>query len=129
MKLKITVHGVAYEVEVEILDPGDDYPTAMSALPAVKPRGSATPAAAVPPPTAHVAPEGGGGSVNSPLAGTVTEVKCAVGDPVTKDQVLLVVEAMKMHTSIASPIAGTVSAVKVAEGDAVRENQALVEIE
>lgn len=129
MKLKITVHGVAYEVEVEILDPGDDYPVAQSALPQVKPRGTATPAAAVPAPTAHVAPEGGRGTVSSPLAGTVSEVRCAIGDAVTKDQVLLVVEAMKMQTSIASPLAGTVSAVKVHEGDTVRENQALVEIE
>lgn len=67
--------------------------------------------------------------MNSPIAGTVVEVRCAVGDAVDKDQVLLVVDAMKMHTSISSPLSGKVTAVKVAAGDAVRENQPLVEIE
>ncbi len=130
MKLKITVQGVAYEVGVEILEFGDDVPAPRAPLPLpAQRRATGTPAAAAPPPTNRVSPDGGPGSVNSPLAGTVAEVRCAVGDAVTKDQVLLVVEAMKMHTSIASPLAGTVTAVKVSAGDSVRENQPLVEIE
>ena len=133
MKLKITVHGVAYEVEVEVLDPGEGF-APPSALPNVTPRASATPSAATPAPAPAPSAAPGpssssAGSVNSPIAGTVVEVKCAVGDQVDKDQVLIVVDAMKMHTSIASPLAGKVAAVKVAAGDAVRENQALVEIE
>lgn len=42
MKLKITVHGVAYEVEVEVLDPGEGF-APPSALPQVTPRASASP--------------------------------------------------------------------------------------
>lgn len=135
MKLKITVHGVAYEVEVEVLDPGEGF-APPSALPNVAPRATAAPTPApnpsAPAPAASApAPSGDAsrGSVNSPIAGTVVEVRCAVGDTVEKDQVLLVVDAMKMHTSISSPLAGKVGAVKVAAGDAVRENQPLVEIE
>jgi biotin carboxyl carrier protein len=41
----------------------------------------------------------------------------------------MVIEAMKMNTSIAAPAAGRVKAVRVAAGDAVRESQVLVEFE
>ena len=131
MKLKITVHGVAYEVEVEVLDAGEGF-APPSALPPVAPRAAApAPAPATAPAASAPKPSGGGsrGSVNSPIAGTVVEIRCGVGDTVEKDQVLLVVDAMKMHTSIASPLSGKVASIKVAVGDAVRENQALVEID
>ena len=133
MKLKITVHGVAYEVEVEVLDPGEGF-AAPSALPPVQTRTSPAaprPASAPPTPRSAPAPASGGstGSVSSPIAGTVVEVKCKVGDTVTKDQPLLVIDAMKMNTSIASPLAGRVAKINVAAGDTVRENQPLVEIE
>ena len=46
MKLKITVHGVAYEVDVEVLDAKDEMHGSASPLP---PPPAATPAAAGPP--------------------------------------------------------------------------------
>ncbi|MGD8396128.1 MAG: acetyl-CoA carboxylase biotin carboxyl carrier protein subunit, partial [Candidatus Eiseniibacteriota bacterium] len=46
---------------------------------------------------------------------------------VTAGKILMVLEAMKMNTSIASPAAGTIRAVPVAAGDTVREGQVLVE--
>ena len=57
------------------------------------------------------------------------EIKCKAGDTVTEGQVLLVIEAMKMKTSIAAPTGGKVKSVQVAAGDAVRESQTLVELE
>ena len=42
-------------------------------------------------------------------------------------QILVVIEAMKMNTSIAAPTSGTVKAFPVAVGDNVREGQVLVE--
>jgi biotin carboxyl carrier protein len=131
MKLKITVHGVAYEVEVELLDAGEGFAPA-GPLPAVSsaPRRGApeAPAAAPARPATETAPSGGpGGSVTCPIAGTVVEIKCRAGDAVKEGQILLVVEAMKMNTSIAAPTSGTVKAVPVAVGDNVREGQVLVE--
>jgi len=116
MKLKITVHGVAYEVEVEVLDPGEGFPAA-SSLPKPRARShhqAAAPVGPPPPaPAAGPAPTGGdGGAVTSPIAGTVVEIKCKAGDAVTNGQVLLVIEAMKMKTSIAAPTAGTVKSVR-----------------
>jgi biotin carboxyl carrier protein len=134
MKLKITVHGVAYEVDVEVLDAGEGFPTP-SPLPRPKATTSKSRAASstgVPPkPAAPSTPAGTsvGGSVSSPIAGTVVEIKCKPGDDVIEGQILLVIEAMKMKTSIAAPTEGKVKAVPVGVGDTVRENQILVEFE
>lgn len=128
MKLKITVHGVAYEVDVEVLDAGEGFiMPSQSPLPRVSrqsgaapaPRSSNTPSAAA----------STGGDVVSPIGGTVLEVKCKPGDAVEKDQILLVIEAMKMETSIAAPMSGKVKSLDVAVGDTVRENQVLVRFE
>lgn len=132
MKLKITVHGVAYEVDVEVLEASDEMqgnPSPLPVMPAQAPVGAVPQAAAAAPlaagPAAGNLPPGG---VASPIAGTVLEVKCKVGDKVTQNQTLLVIEAMKMETAIVAPGAGTIKAVHVAAGDAVRENQILVDL-
>jgi biotin carboxyl carrier protein len=134
MKLKITVHGVAYEVDVEVLDPGEGFAPA-SALPPMGPPAGAAPSAGPrpvgPPPRPRRGPVGDAGAsvVGSPIAGTVVEIKCKEGDAVEEGAALLVVEAMKMNTTISAPRAGTIKAVPVAAGDAVREGQTLVEFE
>ena len=129
MKLKITVHGVAYEVDVEVLDAGDgamqQYSSPVPAAPA--PMAAPGGAPAMPASAAGPAPAGDGGGISSPIAGTVLELKCKAGDQVTEGQALVIIEAMKMETAIAAPSAGTVKAVLVAAGDNVRENQTLVE--
>jgi biotin carboxyl carrier protein len=132
MKLKITVHGVAYEVDVEVLDAEHDFLQA-SPLPSVLPPAAAAAAPMAAPPVAR-APVGspaaghaGTSNVVSPIAGTVLEIKCKAGDPVKNGQVLLIIEAMKMETAISSPRDGTVKRVAVAAGDSVRENELLVE--
>jgi biotin carboxyl carrier protein len=131
MKLKITVHGVAYEVDVEVLDakdemgalPASPLPTA-AAVPAPAPAGAAVPPPG-PAPAGPVAP----GGVASPIAGTVLQVRCKPGERVEAGRDLVVIEAMKMETVIAAPSAGTVRTVLVAAGDSVRENQVLVELD
>jgi biotin carboxyl carrier protein len=67
--------------------------------------------------------------VASPIAGTVLEIRCRVGERVEKDQILLVLEAMKMKTSIAAPLGGRIARLAVAAGDPVREGETLVELE
>lgn len=130
MKLKITVHGVAYEVDVEVLDPGDGFPAPRQPQrQAAQQRQSET--SAPPRRQAHQPSSSptGSGAVTSPIAGTVLEIKCKSGDEVESGQVLLIVEAMKMKTSIAAPTAGKVKSIPVAAGDSVREGQTLVELE
>jgi biotin carboxyl carrier protein len=79
--------------------------------------GSAAPAVAAQP-----------GDVASPLAGTVVKVEVAVGDKVTQGQPVLVLEAMKMNTSVTAPRDGSVSAIAVTAGTSVGEGQVLMTI-
>ena len=131
MKLRITVHGVAYDVDVEILDAGDGFPGATGPLPTRPPAAQApapaprAPAAAQAPPAARAT----GGGVASPIAGTVLELRCKVGDTMAPGQVVAILEAMKMKTNITTPTGGSVTAVPVAVGDTVREGQLLVDLE
>lgn len=133
MKLKITVHGMAYEVDVEVLDEGEGFASALPTPAAPRPPLHAVggPAPASPPPPSPPAPAAAAaaaGQVASPIAGVVVEIKVRPGEAVTEGQVLLVVEAMKMNTDIAAPAAGTIGAVHVAAGDGVREGQPLVDL-
>jgi biotin carboxyl carrier protein len=67
--------------------------------------------------------------VSSEVAGSVWEVSVAVGDVVSADDVLVVIESMKMELPVASPFAGTVKAILVEKGDLVEEGQAVVDLE
>ena len=55
-------------------------------------------------------------SVTAPMVGKVLEVKCKAGDKVEEDQVLVLLEAMKMEIPVVAPAAGSVKEVKVAPG-------------
>jgi len=126
MKLRITVQNTAYDVDVEVLDAGT-APASVSSVP-VAPTTPA-PAAAVPPRPAPAAPTpaaGGGQSVTSPIAGNVLEVKVNAGDAVAVNDVVIVLEAMKMESNVVSPHAGTIAQVLVKAGDTVTAGQELV---
>ncbi len=71
----------------------------------------------------------GEGTVVTPMPGVVSRVLVSVGDPVQVDQVLLVVEAMKMENEFRSPIVGTVGEVCVEPGQALKANAVLVRVE
>ena len=72
---------------------------------------------------------GAGGTVFSPMPGTVIEVQVQPGRTVRQGDRLLCVEAMKMEHEILAPAAGTVKAVHCNPGDSVTENTPLVLIE
>ncbi len=132
MKLNITVHGVSYEVDVEVLDDDQQaYPSALPMMPNVPGYQPPLPSApSVPRPSAKKKVlTDASGSITSPIAGTVLEVKCAAGDVVKEGDIVMLLEAMKMKTSIAAPADGKVKAVPVAKGDSIREGEILIEYE
>jgi methylmalonyl-CoA carboxyltransferase small subunit len=65
----------------------------------------------------------------SPIAGIVVKVSAQVGQAIQANDVLIVLEAMKMETTITSPVAGKIAKVNVAVGDAVQGGQILIEFE
>jgi methylmalonyl-CoA carboxyltransferase small subunit len=125
LKLKITVNGKVYEVEVEVFDPeptGPAYvpPVGTARVPAAAPAPSSPPAAPTP-----AADEGK--VCRSPIAGTVAKVPAQVGQDIKVNDVLMVLEAMKMETVITAPIAGKVAKINANVGDFVPSGQVLVE--
>jgi acetyl-CoA/propionyl-CoA/long-chain acyl-CoA carboxylase, biotin carboxylase, biotin carboxyl carrier protein len=70
-----------------------------------------------------------GGTVVSPMQGTVLAVRVTEGDAVEVGQVLCIVEAMKMENEVTAHQAGVVAAVAVAAGEPVTSGQALLVLE
>ena len=65
----------------------------------------------------------------SPFSGTVSKISAQAGQTIQVNDVLLILEAMKMETVITAPIAGKVAKVNVNVGDAVQQGQVLVEFD
>ncbi|MBT2375180.1 acetyl/propionyl/methylcrotonyl-CoA carboxylase subunit alpha [Pseudomonas fluorescens] len=73
--------------------------------------------------------EASNGTVKAPMDGAIVEVRVSEGDRVSKGQLLLVLEAMKMEHPLKAGIDGVIKRVQVIAGDQVRNRQVLLEIE
>jgi pyruvate carboxylase len=69
------------------------------------------------------------GDVAAPIPGAVTLLHVTAGEQVTKGERLLVLEAMKMQTTIYAPTTGTVKEICVKTRDAVEARDLLLLIE
>eukprot|EP00638_Chattonella_subsalsa_P017269 CAMPEP_0117845348 /NCGR_PEP_ID=MMETSP0949-20121206/18214_1 /TAXON_ID=44440 /ORGANISM="Chattonella subsalsa, Strain CCMP2191" /LENGTH=1146 /DNA_ID=CAMNT_0005690885 /DNA_START=146 /DNA_END=3586 /DNA_ORIENTATION=- len=69
------------------------------------------------------------GSVGAPMPGVVLEVVAKVGDTVQKGDVLCVLSAMKMETSVTAPCDGKIKMINLDEGDQLMAGDLIVEIE
>jgi len=68
-------------------------------------------------------------SVIAPMVGKVFQIECKVGDKVEEDQVILVLEAMKMEIPVVAPVSGTVTEIQVTVGQSVESDTVLAIIE
>ncbi|SAM34590.1 MULTISPECIES: acetyl-CoA carboxylase biotin carboxylase subunit [unclassified Pseudomonas] len=73
--------------------------------------------------------DAGSGTIKAPMDGAIVDVRVSTGEQVTKGQLLLVLEAMKMEHPLKADRDGVVKAVQVTTGDQVRNRQVLLEIE
>ena len=67
--------------------------------------------------------------VGSPLQGKIGEVKVKEGDTVDKDDILFVIEAMKMETTVASMVEGKVKKIHLKDGELVEQDDLVIEFE
>ncbi len=123
MKLQIAIDEQRYEVDVEILE--DDTAPRPTYVPPIPPATRLGPA---------YQPQTSAGSAatnvcRSPIAGLVIRVNVQVGQTIQPNDLLLVLEAMKMETNVVAAAGGRIKAIKVNPGDAVQLNQVLVEFE
>lgn len=133
---RITVNGKAYEVGVEEIRAGSQPVTVVPA-PAPQPvrveparveTSKDKPAVTAAPKTESpkAKPVAGDGVVSAPMPGTVSDILVSVGDRVSKGQVLVMLEAMKMQNEIMAGYDGIVESIETSKGASVNTGDALI---
>ena len=67
--------------------------------------------------------------VTSEVTGNVWQVHIEVGANVEAEDVILVLESMKMEIPVSAPEDGTIKEIKVAEGEVVQEGAVIAVLE
>jgi acetyl-CoA carboxylase biotin carboxyl carrier protein len=67
--------------------------------------------------------------VEAQIAGNVWKIEKAVGDALAEEEVILIIESMKMEIPVEAPCAGRLAEIRVAEGDAIEEGAVLAVID
>lgn len=68
-------------------------------------------------------------AVEAQITGSVWKVEKRVGDAVDADDVIMILESMKMEIPVEAPCAGRIADIRVAEGQAIEEGAVLAVIE
>ena len=115
----VKVNGNTYDVTVDEVGciPASTAP-APTAAPVEAPKSAPSVAA----------PVSGGTEITAPMPGTILKLLVNVGDTVSENQPVVVLEAMKMENDIPATVGGKVLAVNVNQGDSVESGQALIVI-
>jgi len=64
--------------------------------------------------------------VEAQVTGSVWKIERKVGDSVSEEDVLLIIESMKMEIPVEAPCKGSVEAILVEEGQSIEEGDVLV---
>jgi biotin carboxyl carrier protein len=126
-KLRVTLNGKSYEVDVEILKDDDASPMPYIPMVAAPPMVAPPPAAAAPKTAApKAAAPAGGNTLTAPMNGVVIEIPVKVGDSVKAGQVVVILEAMKMKTNVSSDRDGKIAAINISANDSVEAGQVML---
>lgn len=123
-KYNVTVNGVTYEVLVE--EAGTvSGPAPVAAAPAAAP---APAPVAAPAPAAKPTPSGDAGSikVTAPMPGTILKMNVKVGDTIKANDLVCILEAMKMENEIFAAEGGTVKSVDAPQGSSVNSGDVII---
>lgn len=99
-----------------------------------RPASPSRPTAAAAPPAPRPAPAapagaGGGGTIVSPMPGTVIRYLVEEGQEVKMGEAVVLIETMKMENSLPSPVDGKVVSLPCQPGQAVGKGEVLVKVE
>jgi methylmalonyl-CoA carboxyltransferase small subunit len=126
MKLRITLDEKTYDVDVEIEEaPATPYAPATFVSSLAAPPALAQPGGARVP-SSDVAEDK---VCRSPMVGIIVRISAQEGEHVEVNDPILVLEAMKMETTITSPVTGKIKSILVAASESVQAGQVLVEFE
>lgn len=126
MKLRITIEGKTYEAEVDVIE---DAETAYDSYPSVPVTYAPQAVPGSVQPLSIDVDAGDEKMCHSPINGLVISVHVAPGQTVEPNDLIIVLEAMKMETQVTARHKATVKNVLVAPGDSVKVHNALVEFE
>ena len=68
-------------------------------------------------------------NMESPLAGKILAINVNVGDQVTEEDEIMIIESMKMENPLFSPETGKVKEILIKVGDRVKEGDVLAVVE
>lgn len=122
-KFNININGKEYYVEMEEL--GAVPSAAPVAIPAPVVEAPVTEAPAPQAPVAAASAD----AQNAPMPGKILDVKVNVGDVVAENQVVMILEAMKLENEIVAVKAGTVTAIHAQVGGNVNSGDPLLTIQ
>lgn len=122
----VKINDKEYEVEVE-KGQANIVKTTTIAVPTPPPVAAPTQAAPAPASPAAVPVEGE--VVQSPIPGTILDIKVGAGASVKKGDVLIILEAMKMENEVLAPSDGVVAQILVTKGSSVATGDALISIQ
>ena len=118
MKLKVTVNGIPYDIDVEVQEE-ESMPIGSIIIGGGAGASNAVPSSASVQATSANA-------VTAPLSGTVARILVEEGEEIEAGQVLCILEAMKMENEILAPRDGTVAQVVTTKGAVVDTGAPLV---
>ena len=110
-KFIVNVNGKSYEVEVE----------EMNSVPAQAKEQKPTPAVQTQAPV-------GGTKITAPMPGTIKKVAVKNGDTVKKNDVVFILEEMKLENEIYAPCDGKITSIATSEGSSVNSGDLLCTI-
>ncbi len=67
--------------------------------------------------------------IEAQITGNVWKIEKAVGDEVAEEDVILIIESMKMEIPLEAPTAGRIAEIRTAEGESIEEGDILVVLE
>ncbi|NTU68840.1 MAG: acetyl-CoA carboxylase biotin carboxyl carrier protein subunit [Chlorobiaceae bacterium] len=132
MQLTLTIDGKKYIVDVDVVE-GEEVrmpPTTPSATPATIRSGQTVeqaPRQQAAPPVSDGLPDDK--VCRSPISGIVQRINVQPGQQLQVNDLLVVLEAMKMETNITAHVDGKVKRIIASVGEAVKSGQPLIEFE
>lgn len=118
---RIKMNGKTYEMEIELIEEGKPkkvQPAPVAPKPVVKE-----------PVIVEEPVEANPNAITAPMPGSIIQVMVKPGDEVAENDVILILEAMKMENEVCAPRTGKIKTIFVAEGQAVSADAPLFEME
>jgi methylmalonyl-CoA carboxyltransferase small subunit len=126
LKLRITIDGKSYEAEVEVVEDAENDEAYLSAPVTYS---SASVPGSVTQPLSAGTDVDNEMICSSPINGLVISVHVVPGQAIEADDLIVVLEAMKMETRVTAQRKAIVKSVNVAPGDSVKVHHVLVEFD